>query len=69
MFERLKKADLPPKGGSYLTMEPIPGFFARRRREIPPAREILERIPTGPALEVHRPSGIGHRSSDSRRSA
>jgi hypothetical protein len=61
MFERLKKADLPPKGGSYLPMESVPGFFARRRREIPPAREILETIPTGPAL---RTSDLGPRTSD-----
>jgi hypothetical protein len=63
MFARLKKADLPPEGGSYRPIEPIPGFFARRKKEILPAREILETIPTGPALE-HRTSDIGHRTSD-----
>jgi len=62
MFERLKKADLPPKGGSYRPIEPIPGFFARRKKDILPAREMLETIPTGPALE-HRTSDIGHRTS------
>jgi glycosyltransferase involved in cell wall biosynthesis len=46
MFDRLKK-DLPPKGGSYLPIEPLPGFFARRKRELPPSREILDRIPKG----------------------
>jgi len=78
MFERLKKADLPanadlppqgdvpPEGGSYLAS--IPGFFARRRRNLPPARETLEKIPTGPVLE-HRISDIGYRSSSSRQSA
>ncbi len=64
MFERLKK-DAPVRA----EMEPIPGFFARRRRDIPPARELLDRIPVGPALESHRTSDIGHRSSNSRRSA
>jgi glycosyltransferase involved in cell wall biosynthesis len=49
MFAQLKKADLPPKGGSYLQMEPIPGFFARRKRELPPAEEILQKIPRGAA--------------------
>lgn len=69
MFERLKNANLPPEGGSYLPMEPLPGFLARRRREIPPARELLNRIPTGPALDEPRASDIGHRASDSRHSA
>jgi len=69
MFAALKKVDLRPEGRSYLEqsyrgMEPIPGFFARRRREIPPARETLNRIPTGPALDVHRTSDVGPRTSD-----
>ena len=63
MFDRLKKAP-----GGETTMEPIPGFFARRRKNVLPARELLERIPTGPALE-HRISDIGYRSSSSRQSA
>ena len=49
MFEQLSKTDLPPKGGSYLQMEPIPGFFTRRRRDLPPADEILQKIPRGAA--------------------
>jgi glycosyltransferase involved in cell wall biosynthesis len=67
MFERLKKADPPARVGG---LEPIPGFFARRRREIPPARELLENIPTGPSLETdpphlaHRMSAPGSRTSD-----
>jgi hypothetical protein len=36
------------KGG----MEPLPGWFARRKRDLPPAQDILARIPTGPALDV-----------------
>jgi glycosyltransferase involved in cell wall biosynthesis len=49
MFAQLSKKDLPPKGGSYLQMEPIPGFFARRKRNLPPAEDTLEKIPRGAA--------------------
>ncbi len=71
MFERLKQ-----ERHASSVHEPLPGFFARRKRNIPAARELLDRIPTGPALEINRPSDIadrpslsGHRRSDSRRSA
>jgi glycosyltransferase involved in cell wall biosynthesis len=52
MFDRLKR-DLPPKGGSYKlpAIDPLPGFFARRKRDLPPAQEILARIPRGAAVE------------------
>ena len=75
MFAQLRRAQPAASGVSRTSLEPIPGFFARRRREIPPALETLDRIPTGPALDVPRASAIGHRpapargSSDSRRSA
>ena len=29
------------------TLEPLPGWFARRRREVPPAAEVLEAAPAG----------------------
>jgi len=29
-------------------IEPLPGFFARRRRTLPPAADALARIPSGP---------------------
>jgi glycosyltransferase involved in cell wall biosynthesis len=38
-------------------MEPLPGWFARRRRTLPPAEEIVAKLPTGPALG---PSGSRH---------
>ena len=76
MFERLKK-ERPPQGGSNQAggssqaIEPIPGFFARRQKNIPSAQDLLDRIPTGPALEVPntsslepRPSGLEPRTSD-----
>jgi glycosyltransferase involved in cell wall biosynthesis len=73
MFERLSSEPVASgfsrNRSSGSLIEPLPGFFARRKRGIPPARELLDRIPTGPALEAHRPSDIGHRPSDSRRSA
>jgi glycosyltransferase involved in cell wall biosynthesis len=43
MFEQLKQA------GAGGRMEPLPGWLARRRRDLPPAQEVLERIPAGPA--------------------
>jgi hypothetical protein len=56
MFERLKK-ELPPEGGSSgekarggnSGIEPLPGWFARRRKDLPPSRDVLERIPRGSA--------------------
>ena len=40
MFSRLSK-ETPP------VMEPLPGFFARRTRRVPPARDVLEQVPSG----------------------
>jgi glycosyltransferase involved in cell wall biosynthesis len=57
MFDRLKKElppkELPPKGGSH-GMEPLPGWFARHRRDLRPSREVLATIPQGPALDKRR---------------
>jgi len=69
MFAQLKER--PPEGRSYGSakegqvasafrrkseIEPLPGWFARRRRELPPATDVLRRIPQGPALEHQRRS-------------
>jgi glycosyltransferase involved in cell wall biosynthesis len=43
MFERLTHEARRP------TMEPLPGFLARRRRTLPPAIEVLDALPSGPA--------------------
>jgi glycosyltransferase involved in cell wall biosynthesis len=55
MFGQLGQG-LPPKGGSHAgaghAVEPLPGWFARRKRDLPPSQEVLERIPRGPALQV-----------------
>jgi glycosyltransferase involved in cell wall biosynthesis len=56
MFEQLRK-ELPAKAGSHLpagshpSMESLPGFFARRKRTLPPAEETLAAIPAGPVVD------------------
>ncbi len=42
MFERLKTE-------AAATVDPLPGWFERRRQDLPAAREVLARLPTGPA--------------------
>jgi len=44
LFERLKRDANPP------ATEPAPGWFARRRRSVPPARDVLEAAPAGPVI-------------------
>ena len=34
--------------------EPLPGWFARRRRTIPPAGQVVEKLPKGPVLPERR---------------
>lgn len=46
MFDRLKR-DKEPRS----RMEPLPGWWSRRARAVPPAAEVLAAIPSGPALE------------------
>ena len=46
------------------TPEPEPGWFARRRRDLPPARWVLDHLPAGPApatAEVSHPQRRAHR--------
>jgi glycosyltransferase involved in cell wall biosynthesis len=45
MFDRLARE--PQQGRA---IEPLPGWFARRRRDLPPAREVLEGIPAGAVM-------------------
>ncbi len=44
MFERLRSE--PPR----MAMEPLPGWWERRRRILPPAAEVVAELPAGPVL-------------------
>jgi glycosyltransferase involved in cell wall biosynthesis len=44
MFARLQKE--PPSA----TLDPMPGWFDRRRQDLPAAEEVLAKLPKGPAL-------------------
>jgi glycosyltransferase involved in cell wall biosynthesis len=44
LFDRLTRDPVPPG------MAPLPGWFARRRRTLPPARAVVDALPTGPAV-------------------
>ena len=47
MLNRLQQEEAP-------RMEPLPGWLARRRRTVRPARETVEGLPSGPALKTAR---------------
>jgi glycosyltransferase involved in cell wall biosynthesis len=47
MFDQLKKDPRP--GGGRDQIPPLPGWFARRKKELPPSLDVLERIPRGSA--------------------
>lgn len=44
MFDRLKKEP------ARTTMEPLPGWWARRSLRVPPARHVVDAVPSGPVL-------------------
>jgi glycosyltransferase involved in cell wall biosynthesis len=44
MFDRLKREPATP------AIDPLPGFFARRRRDRPPARQVVDGLPSGPVV-------------------
>lgn len=48
MFDRLKRE--AAAGTAQNSVEPLPGWLARRRKDLPPARRVLERLPQGPAV-------------------
>ncbi|MGH9310343.1 MAG: glycosyltransferase, partial [Vicinamibacterales bacterium] len=43
-------AQIGREAGGARTIEPVPGWFERRRRNIPPAEAVLATLPSGPAL-------------------
>jgi hypothetical protein len=45
MFDRLRREPPAPP------VEPLPGWFERRRRVVPPARQIVDAAPAGPVLQ------------------
>lgn len=47
MIDRLKQDARREASGA---IEPLPGWFARRRRGVPPARVVLDRLPSGPVI-------------------
>jgi glycosyltransferase involved in cell wall biosynthesis len=53
LLERL--AGEPPSS----RMEPLPGWLERRRQQLPPAREVLDRVPRGPV----RVSAVAEKSA------
>ena len=48
MLERLKREP------SAAALEPLPGWFARRRKTLPPADEVVAQLPRGAVLERQR---------------
>ena len=48
MFERLKKEPSPPATNR------SPGWFARRRQNVPAAEAVLAKLPVGPAIDAPR---------------
>ena len=50
MFDRLKREDAA--GAARKPTEPLPGWLARRRRDRPPASEILAGIPAGAVISA-----------------
>ena len=55
MFDRLKREDAA--GAPRKPLEPLPGWLARRRRDLRPASDVLAAIPSGAASPGRGPSG------------
>jgi glycosyltransferase involved in cell wall biosynthesis len=54
MLDRLARADAP----SATPIEPLPGWWARRRQNVPAADDVVSKLPTGPALSSEPPPEI-----------
>jgi glycosyltransferase involved in cell wall biosynthesis len=59
MLDRLRAEDAA--GRRPRTLEKLPGWWARRRYDRPPAASVLARIPSGAVLGEPRPAGAGRR--------
>ena len=54
LLDRLRQEDGAAGGRA---MEPMPGWFGRRRRNLPPAAEAVDRAPRGPVAPAESPNG------------
>ncbi len=59
MFDRLKREG---SAGTVRQIAPLPGWLARRRRDVPPASEVLSSVPSGAVIPGR---GAGHDLSQS----
>ena len=60
MLDRLEREDTGAKGP-----EPLGGWFDRRRRDVPPGRQEVDRLPTGAASRRGRGGDVGPATSES----
>jgi len=60
MFRRLAQTQPAP-------IEPLPGWYARRERNIEPAQQLLARIPSGPVLDAAEANAVRARAARSDR--
>jgi glycosyltransferase involved in cell wall biosynthesis len=51
MFERLRTED--PAAVARRAMTPVPGWWGRRQKTLPAAREVLAALPSGPVTRLH----------------
>ena len=51
MFDRVRNS---PAAG---VVDPLPGWFERRRQDLPPAEDVLARLPTGPVTVARQSDG------------
>ena len=58
-FDRLKKE------GPAKAVDPLPGWFERRRQDLPAAQEVLAKLPIGPATPRFAPLEPGAPSAGS----
>jgi hypothetical protein len=52
MFDQLRSAPARPP------LEPLPGWFARRRPTVPAAVDVMASLPSGPVTHVQTAAGV-----------